>query len=121
MSNIDFFLTLAGTWLLSFSDTAARTTVKSTQGNDWHDSHGRGAIDDWVLVLTDNQGIARTYHMDISGMYRINSVKNKIGGSLLKTEDGHSYFCCTFVHLPLTRRYCSGCENITDLRQVIHI
>merc|ERR1712216_675400 len=67
-----------GTWLLSFSDTAARTTVKSTQGNDWHDSHGRGAIDDWVLVLTDNQGIARTYHMDISAVVKTLPIYGKL-------------------------------------------
>lgn len=67
-----------GTWLLSFSDTVARTTVKSTQGNDRHDSHGRGAIDDWVLVLTDNQGIARTYHMDISAVVKTLPIYGKL-------------------------------------------
>ena len=48
-----------GHWMLSFSDVMARTTTMTSDGRDRYDSHGRGAIDDWVLVLTDTRGIAR--------------------------------------------------------------
>merc|ERR1712195_374510 len=40
-----------GTWMLSFRDVASRITTMTSDGRDRYDSHGRGAIDDWVLVL----------------------------------------------------------------------
>ena len=55
---------------MSFSDVQARMTTQTADGRDRYDSHGRGAIDDWVLVLTDNQGTTRTYHMDISAVVK---------------------------------------------------
>jgi hypothetical protein len=67
-----------GTWLLSFADKVARTTKITSRGNHLYDSHGRGAIDDWVLVLTDNKGITRTYHMDISAVVKTLPIHGKL-------------------------------------------
>ena len=32
--------------------------------------HGRGAIDDWTMTITDTNGTNRTYHMDISAVVK---------------------------------------------------
>ena len=67
-----------GTWMLGFRDVAARTTTMTSDGRDRYDSHGRGAIDDWVLVLTDVFGVARTYHMDISAVVKTLPIYGKL-------------------------------------------
>ena len=62
-----------GPWILSILDLEPRKIVTNYDGSTSHDAHGRGAFDDWVLVLTVRnashpQGAAKKkimYHMDI--------------------------------------------------------
>ena len=67
-----------GTWMLSFRDVASRITTMTSDGRDRYDSHGRGAIDDWVLVLTSTTGVVKTYHMDISAIVKTLPIYGKL-------------------------------------------
>eukprot|EP00946_MAST-07B_sp_MAST-7B-sp1_P001368 g1368.t1 len=67
-----------GPWLLSLADSKARTTILTSDNRPRYDAHGRGAIDDWVLVLTDTAGTVRTYHMDISATIKTLPIYGKL-------------------------------------------
>jgi hypothetical protein len=67
-----------GPWLLSLADSTSRTTIMTSDSRPRYDAHGRGAIDDWVLVLTDTAGTVRTYHMDISAIIKTLPIYGKL-------------------------------------------
>ena len=67
-----------GPWILSLSDLAPRVTVQSADGRPSHDAHGRGAIDDWVLVLNSTSGRSYKYHMDVSAVVKNLPVYGKL-------------------------------------------
>jgi hypothetical protein len=59
-----------GIWILSIRDMVQRRVVNTQDSRPSYGVHGRGAIDDWTLTITDTNGTKRIYHMDISAVVK---------------------------------------------------
>jgi len=58
-------LTAEGMWNLHITDDAPRQTLNEGTSERIQKIHGQGAVSDWVLHITDNQGETRDYYMDM--------------------------------------------------------
>jgi len=59
-----------GLWVLSLRDNMRRRTVHTQDSRPAYDIHGRGAIDDWTLTITDTRNQTRIYYMDIAAVVK---------------------------------------------------
>jgi hypothetical protein len=59
-----------GLWVLSLRDYKRRRTVNTHDSRAPYDIHGRGAIDDWTLTITDTRNQTRVYYMDIAAVVK---------------------------------------------------